>query len=117
MPRLSRYANITRHKFKGITFDSKREMKRYQELELLQRAGEIYDLTCQHRIKIIIGGVPVKFESGRTMEYVCDFKYHDRRYGGYVYEDVKMKSGHRTEVYKIKRALCRAMGINILETT
>ena len=117
MPRLSRYANITRHKFKGITFDSKREMKRYQELELLQRAGEIYDLTCQHRIKIIIGGVPVKFESGRIMEYWADFSYFDVRANRYIYEDVKMKSGHRTEVYKIKRALVKAMGINILETT
>ena len=31
----------------GITFDSKREAIRYQELKLLERAGEIKDLELQ----------------------------------------------------------------------
>jgi len=32
-----------------------------------------------------------------------------------VIEDVKMQSGHRTEVYKIKKALMEAMGHTIEE--
>ena len=34
---------------------------------------------------------------------------------GQVIEDVKMQSGHRTEIYKIKRALMDAMGHPITE--
>ena len=116
MPGMSRFGNIKRHMFNGLVFDSKREMKRYQELDLLQRAGEITELVCQPRIKIVIGGVPIKYASGRTMEYRADFKYYDTRAKRIIYEDVKMSSGFRTEVYKIKKALVKAMGIDILET-
>lgn len=113
MPGLSRYANVRRHRYDGHTFDSKREMLRYQELKLLERAGELTDLELQYPVKIVIGGIPVQFDNGRTMVYRADFRYYDTRAKRIIYEDVK---GHPTEVYKIKKALVRAMGIDILET-
>ena len=121
MPRVakkkrSRYSNIRKHKYDGHTFDSKREMLRYMELRLAERAGVVADIIVHYPIKIVIGGVPVKYDSGRHMTYVCDFRYYDWEKGRLVYEDVKMTSGFRPEVYKIKKALVRAMGIDILET-
>ena len=104
--------------------DSKRELYRYADLLLLQRTGEISGLTVHPRFDIVIGGVPILFKSkrypnGRNMVYVADFSYFPGKAEefqlGLVIEDVKMQSGHRTEVYKIKRALMDAMGKPITE--
>lgn len=110
----------------GTKFDSKREMARYCDLLLLQKAGEISKLKVHPRYPIIIGGVQILMKSehypnGRKLTYVADFSYLENAViGGEgaqrpVIEDVKMQSGHRTEVYKIKRALMDAMGITITE--
>jgi hypothetical protein len=115
----SRYGNVKRVKIDGYSFDSKREGDRYLELRLLERAREIKNLVVHPVIKIVIGGVPVmspspRYPKGRQMRYVADFAYDAD--GQLVYEDVKMTK-HRTDVYKLKRALVFTMGINILETT
>lgn len=88
----------------GRTFDSIREGKRYQELRLLEKAGEISHLECQPRFKLFCGTRPVLFDSGRQATYVADFAYFDgeRR----VIEDAK---GFRTPEYKLKRAIVHAM--------
>jgi len=111
----------------GTKFDSKREMERYCELLLMWRAGAISDLKVHPRYPIIIGGIPIRIQSkrynkdGRQMVYVADFSYIEHStYKGQrvqrpVIEDVKMQSGHRTEVYKIKRALMYAVGLTITE--
>jgi len=101
----------------GIKFSSKRESQRYLELSLLVRAGVIDNLELQYRIPIQIGGVPVMlYPSGRQLAYVADFRYRDIENGEMIIvEDVKMQSGYLTEVYKIKRALVLAMGIEIQE--
>lgn len=108
----------------GTKFDSKREMARYGELLLLQKAGELCGLKVHPRFNIIIGSVPVlmksaRYPNGRQMVYVADFSYFPGKPEdlqlGLVVEDVKMQSGHRTEVYKLKRALMDAMGRTITE--
>ena len=120
-----RYGNVSKPVHDGIRFDSKREMLRYMDLRLLEKAGEICGLKVHPRFKIIIGGVSVLFKTkrypnGRQMVYVADFSYFPGRSEGMqlglVVEDVKMESGFRTEVYKIKRALMDAMGYTITET-
>jgi hypothetical protein len=114
---LGRYGrHIKKHQADGYTFDSRRELIRYYELKLLEQAGEIDLLDIHPRIKITIGGVDVRYPTGRHMVYVADFKYYDHGKNAVVVEDVKFQSGYRTEVYKIKRALVAAMGIDILET-
>ena len=111
-----RYGHIKKHKYDGHTFDSKKEMLRYMELKLAERAGVIGDLVVHPRIQIIIGGVIVKYpDSFRPLTYEADFRYYDHEKRSLIWEDVKM-TGHRTNTYKIKRALVAAMGINILET-
>ncbi len=116
----SRY-RVARHAHPdGTVLDSKRELKRYDDLRLLQMAGEIVGLEVHPRIPIEIGGVKIlmrsaRYPNGRQMVYVGDFRYYEKATGLQVLEDVKMQSGHRTEVYKIKRALVEAMGLRITE--
>ena len=96
----------------GIHFDSRKEAARYQELVLLEKAGQIVSLRLQPRYKIVIGGVAVKYPSGRQMVYIADFDYIHPATSEIVIEDVK---GMRTDKYKIKQALMLAMGFEIIE--
>lgn len=95
----------------GIVFDSQREADRYLELNLLMKAGEIFDL--QRQVKYVL--VPQYRETildkkgnpkpGKVIErecyYVADFVYKDKE-GNIIVEDTK---GFRTAEYKIKRKL------------
>lgn len=122
---MKRYANIKKHQHSdGTVLDSKRELYRYADLLLLQRAGEICGLKVHPRYPITIAGVPIllkssRYPNGRHLTYVADFSYFPGKAEdcqlGQVIEDVKMQSGHRTEIYKIKRALMDAMGHPITE--
>ena len=83
----------------GITFDSAKEARRYSELKLLERAGEITRLELQPKFPIIVNGVYCGF-------YRADFGYFegDKR----VIEDVKAPPT-RTAVYRLKIRLVRAL--------
>jgi len=112
MPR-GRYPCVKKTMVDGHVFDSKREASRYLDLMLMQSAGVIRGLALQPRYKITIGRVPVLFPNGRHLTYVADFKYFDTKRDAWVIEDCK---GHMTDVFKIKRALMLAMGLDILLT-
>lgn len=97
----------------GITFDSKREAKRYTELKLMRRAGEISDLTLQPSFELI----PKQRRSDGKAEIRCvykaDFAYTDTKTGERVIEDVK---GVKTRDYIIKRKLMlQIYGISVKE--
>lgn len=95
----------------GITFDSKKEAGRYQELKLLERAGEITDLRLQVPFEI----VPAVTLYGRRVparHYMADFTYVEG--GKLVVEDSK---GQRLPMYTIKRQLMKSVhNIEIRET-
>lgn len=100
----------------GVTFDSKREAKRYMELRILEKAGEITDLQRQVKFELIpdqrektceiYTKGPRKGEPKpgkvieRRVEYIADFVYTQD--GQTVVEDTK---GFRTKDYIIKRKL------------
>ena len=88
--------NNTRVEVDGMPFDSKREAARWQELRLLERAGEISDLRRQVRYELV-----PKLPGERPVDYIADFVYRNKD-GNEVVEDVK---GVRTQVYIIKRKL------------
>ncbi len=91
----------------GFTFASKKEAKRYQDLEILRRREEIFNLTLQPKYPIIVEGIKI-------CDYVADFSYQTRLTGETVVEDTK---GVKTPVYRLKRKLVKAVyGIEILET-
>lgn len=95
----------------GITFDSRKEYRRYRELCLMERAGEIDNLERQVKFELI----PTQKKNGKVVERVCsyvaDFVYNEN--GEQVVEDAK---GVRTKEYKIKRKMMRWLyGIEIKE--
>lgn len=111
----------------GKEFDSKKEAQRYQELQLLQRSGQIQNLQTQVKYVLIPAQREASFEvyksgpnkgrrkPGKLLEhecsYIADFCYI--RNGETVVEDAK---GYRTEVYKIKKKLMlERYGIQIRE--
>lgn len=107
----------------GMTFDSAKEARRFGELSLLQRAGEISDLRTQVKYVLIPaqrepdvigkrGGVTPGKLLERECAYVADFVY--KQDGVEVVEDAK---GMRTKDYIIKRKMMLWVhGIRIRET-
>ena len=96
----------------GITFDSQKEARRWCELRLLERAGQIGNLRRQ--VKYVL--IPSQKIDGKVVErecsYVADFCYFCR--GELIVEDTK---GLRTDAYVIKRKLMlERHGIRIKET-
>lgn len=85
----------------GITFDSIKEGKRYQELKLLERAKEISGLKLQPQFEL----QPSFKKNGKIYKkitYKADFMYFDNRLNKTIVEDVK---GFKTEVYKLKKKI------------
>jgi hypothetical protein len=90
----------------GVRFASKAEARRYSELLLLAKVGDITDLELQPRYPLIVAGE-------RIATYVADFRYV--RAGKTVVEDVKSPAS-RTPVYKLKIKLLQALhGIEVAE--
>lgn len=88
-------------------FDSQRELKRWQELKLMARAGEISDLARQVKFELI-----PRIGSLRPIIYIADFVYTQK--GRRVVEDSK---GFRDRVYKLKaRLMLWQHQITILES-
>ena len=96
-------------------FDSKKEARRYGELCLLERAGEITDLECQVSFDFKIDGKVLKSKAKRRVTYVADFVYKEK--GKRIVEDVKSVATEADRVYRIKRSLMQHVnGIVIRET-
>ena len=113
----------------GITFDSKKEAKRYTELKLLEKTGMITHLELQPTYDITINGAKI-------CKYKADFRYFTVRaennepsYNskgewqtptmtgqkeGQIVEDVK---GFKTPIYRLKKKLVEACypGTQIVE--
>lgn len=97
----------------GIRFDSLREARRWGELRLLEKAGEIRNLTRQVAIPLMGQNGPLKTRTGKHMRLTVDFVYEDRRLGwARVYKDAK---GKPTRDYEVRRAVAQAMGLEIAE--
>jgi len=96
----------------GIKFDSKREAARWQELKLMEKAGEISNLQRQVRFELTPTFKKPGERTERASTYTADFVYTEN--GETVVEDSK---GFRTETYKLKRKLMiDKYGIWIRET-
>ena len=97
----------------GIRFDSRKEADRYEELMLLQKAGEIAELKLQPQFTLQESYVTPEGERIRAIRYVADFSYW--REGELVVEDVKSKAT-ATAQYKMKKKLMQErFGISVKE--
>lgn len=106
MARRSKYGAVPTE-VDGIRFASKAEAKRYSELKLMERAGEISHLELQPVYPLIVNGV-------RVGKYIGDFRYRDTKSGRLVHEDRK---GVRTPLYRLKKRIVEALypGVTITE--
>lgn len=104
----SKFRNV-RTVVEGRTFDSKREAHRYQQLQLLERNGEVRAIRCQVPYQLRVNGIFI-------CRYYADFVYEEMRNSEWreVVEDVK---GYRTPLYQLKKKLLQACyGIEVRET-
>ena len=106
----------------GEEFDSKKEARRWQQLKLMERAGEIDDLRRQVKYVLIPaqreqsgevfkrGKNKGKHKPGRVIEkevsYWADFVYHDINTDREIVEDVKgYLDGADYKIFVLKRKL------------
>ena len=69
----------------GTVFDSKEELKRYKDLQVLQRDGQIRELYTQQEFTLKINNIDVG-------KYTCDFIYQEKTKDGIwveIFEDYK----------------------------
>ena len=89
----------------GYRFLSMLEAKRYTDLKLMERAGEIKNLEVHPRFPLFVG-------SHHICTYEADFRYSDNR-GTVHIEDTK---GFRTALFILKKKLMKAChGIEVEE--
>ena len=98
-PTRSKY-NARKTVVDGITFDSKKEARRYESLKLQEKVGVISHLQLQPKFRLL-DGFKHNGETIRPINYFADFNYIDAE-GNEVVEDVK---GKKTDVYNIKKKL------------
>lgn len=99
--------------FRGRKFMSKHEAERFAELELMERAGQIWGLRTQVPFELIPAQRDPEGRAIRAVTYKADFVYWtDSK--TMVVEDAK---GFRTPEYKLKKKLMlHTHGIWIVET-
>lgn len=97
----------------GVSFDSKKEARRYGELMLLLKAGKIHELKLQPQFTLQEAYTTPEGNRVRAIRYQADFSYNTG--AGLVVEDVKSRAT-KTRVYGIKKKLMREkFGIEVQE--
>ena len=90
----------------GIVFSSRLEATRYQQLLMLEKAGEISDLWLQPEFQIFMGRInPETGEKQRSRFYIGDFAYIDNMDKRLIVEDTK---GMETAEFRLKWELVRS---------
>ena len=96
-------------KANGYTFHSQKERKRYQDLLLLEKTGEINNIQLQPVFPIIINGFHV-------CKVIPDFSYINLATKRRIVEDVKSPITRKESTYRLKKKLLfAAHGIEITE--
>ena len=123
---MSKYHSTKVKTAEGLVFDSKKEYKRFCELQVLEAAGIIKDLHRQYKFVLIPaqrepdtigkrgGNIKGKLIE-RELSYIADFVYMQD--GKVIVEDVKgYKGGGAYSVFKIKKKLMLYFhGIKVVE--
>ncbi len=98
----------------GIVFASKAEARRYAELRLLEKAGEIKGLELQPKFPIYVARPGSLSRTEKPVcTYIADFRYRQGPTGILTVEDVK---GVKTAIYRLKKKLVEAQYPNVTIT-
>ena len=104
--------NARTYKVGNEVFHSKKELHRYEELLLLEKAGQIHNLQREVKYLLIPSQRETVWKNGkprqgkvieREVSYIADFVYEEN--GQTIVEDVKGGSATKTDAYVIKRKL------------
>ena len=98
----------------NLRFDSKKEARRYDELMLMLKAGQIRNLRLQQQYTLQESYITETGERVRAIHYVADFAYErptaPDKYGTVIWlpvvEDVKSRAT-KTAQYEMKKKLLR----------
>lgn len=101
--------NAQKVELDGMTFDSKKEHKRYIELKAMQQRGEIFGL--EHHTKFELAP-KTKLEGEKrvkpALRYFADFTYYIIT-GQYIVEDVKSEATRKKDSYRNKKHLMKTV--------
>lgn len=98
----------------GIRFDSRKEVRRYRELRLLEMVGEVKSLRVHEHIELFAASP--QGQAAYLGDYIVDFSYIDVEKKTRIYEDVKSVITRKNPVYRLKKKLAEAChGIRIVE--
>lgn len=98
----------------GLSFDSKKEARRYDELMLMLKAGKISDLKLQPQFTLQEAYTTPEGDRIRAIRYQADFSYWQG--GELIVEDVKSEATKKLRTYQIKRKLMQERhGITVRE--
>lgn len=101
-PKKNKY-NANKIEVDGILFDSKKEAARYQELLLMERAGQIQNLRRQVWYELQEGFIGISGKLVRPIRYVADADYWEN--GRHIVEDTKSPATRKIKSYQIKRKM------------
>lgn len=118
---MSRYWRANNNKYgnqkielDGYKFDSKKEARRYAELRMLERAGNIRDLEMQKPYTLQPGFIDKSGNRQKPIKYYADFVYVEKD-GTVVIEDVKSPATRKNAVYRLKKKMMAYQGNEITE--
>lgn len=87
--------------YRGQTFDSKKEMRRWNQLKEAEKCGHISNLRRQVTY-VLQDEFEYRGAKIRPITYIADFVYHDNETDSDVVEDVKSNITAKLETYRIK---------------
>ena len=85
----------------GMVFDSGKEARMYQVLQMLEKCGKIKDLLLQPKFRLQPGYI-LNGRKIREITYIADFMFYDNENQKTRVVDCK---GMRTEIYKLKKKM------------
>lgn len=124
MPAVRNKYHAIKTEVDGITFDSKKEAKRYAELKLMERAGKIRNLELQKEFLLSAAYRKPDGKAVRKCSYFADFAYEqwDDKTSAWetVVEDVKGYRAPQSAAYSAFKVKAKWVhdkyGVDILET-
>jgi hypothetical protein len=97
----TKYGNRQVRHEDGTVFDSVKEMARYNQLLIMQTAGEIKDLKCQPRF-VLQESFKYQGKTVRAITFKADFVYRDMARRCLVVEDVKGGKATQTQAFNLR---------------
>jgi hypothetical protein len=102
-----KYRNVKVVDADGLTHDSRKEFRRWQDLQTRLHAGEISQLHRQPVFDLIVTS-PAYPDGLLVCKYIADSSYVENATGAQVVEDCKSEPTRKNRAYRIKVKLMRA---------